>query len=641
MGDLLAIGRLALLNTQNALDTTGHNVANVNTDGYSRQRVESASLPPRFIQPGYLGQGVGTEAIIRQYDDIIGRQIVAGSSAYTEQDRIRELTSRLDQALSDPDSSLGPQLEQFFASLNDLSNEPTSLAVRQDVLVKANTLVDGFHRMDTEMRALDTEVSQRIDGSVDEINRLAARVGELNEQIAAATGRAQGRPPNDLLDKRDQAVKELAEQVGISTVMDDKGLLTVMMGQGQTLVQGLAVSTLETIPNDLDPQQLNVVMLHPSGDRYDLTHYIQGGELGGLLAFRDEVLNPARNALGRSAVALAEATNAQHLLGMDLNGNIGGLLFSLPAAEVIPNQPANNIDVTIDDVAGLSDETYRLEYDGANWQLTQLSDGQNVILTPDPPGWTADGIRIEETAAPAAGDVYLIRPTRYAPGDIKVVISDPREVAAAAAILANVATDGNGIPTNRGTAVLSDLAVGGTTALTLPLATPITLTYDAAGMQYLVSAPPGGTIPYDPATDSGSVQTLFGGDLAFSLNGIPIDGDSFVVATNTANSGDNRNALALARLQETGIVDGGTVELGRDFANLLGRIGSRGLSAQTSADTQEALLKHSERRLDEVAGVNLDEEAGNLVRFQQAYGAAAQLIRTADETFQSLLAVVG
>ncbi len=644
MADLLGIGSLALRNTQNALDTTGHNVANVNTEGYSRQRVDSSTVTPKFSFAGYIGQGVRTESIMRQYSTILGGQVVAGTSAHTQQEMLHELANRLDATLADPQSSLGPQLEGFFASLNDLANEPTSETARTAVLTRAGSLVDGFHRTDNELRRMADEVSGRIEGSVTEVNRLTQRIADLNQRIVAERNRANDNPPNDLLDKRDLAVKELASHVGVSTVTDERGLLTVMVGKGHTLVQGASANTLKTQPDQLDPQQLDITMVDDSGHQIRITDSLQGGQLSGALTFRDEVLDPARNRLGRTAVALGQTLNAQHNLGMDLNGQLGGDMFSLPAPEVKPNSAnTGSIDVAVDEVGGLTQHSYQLEYKGGAWSMTRLSDGGNVALTPDGADLLADGMRITPGAPPANGDVYLIRPTRDAPADIELAINDPRKLAAAGSLTANVATNANGVPTNLGNAEVADVEVTGTTHLPLTGPSDINLTYDETANELNITGPAGvvSPIPYDPATDSGTPLDLFGdGEVMLTLAGTPADGDSFSLTNTQANSGDNGNALTLAAKQQTGIIDGGQTSLGSDYANLVGQVGSQSLTAKTAADTQQAVLKQSEKRLDEVAGVNLDEEAGNLLRYQQAYNAAAQVISTADDVFQSLLAAV-
>lgn len=546
-GDILGIGTSALLSYQQALATTGHNIANVGREGYSRQRVHFATMPPQSLgSAGYVGSGVRISGVERIYDAFVQRQMQSSTSTYEQQAAYYGYAARVDDLLADPNIGLAPGLQQFFAAVQEVSSDPTSTAARQVMISEAETLANRFGFLQQWLGEQRAILNGQIGSNIVEINALSDSIADINMRIVEVTGRAGGAPPNDLLDQRDNLVLQLSEIVSITTLMQDDGAMNVFIGSGQNLVLGNQVTRLSATPLGADPTQNDVGLVLQSGGVLDVSHLIDGGRLGGLLAVRTGVLDVTQNMLGRIAVGLAETFNAQHMLGEDLNGNPGVEFFNSPQPEILYRQGdlvATGLPgVTIDDVGGLTQYDYELRFDGTDWVLRSLPNRQ-VAGTVAPGGTlTAHGLEIDMSgvSGEATNDYFVIRPTRNAAAGISVAIDDPRLVAAS----------GGGGP------------------------------------------------------------------------------------------GDNSNALALAALREARLLSGGTATFGGSYSSLIAHVGVNTRTAEVTMKAQERMLADVRAQRESISGVNLDEEAANLMRFQQAYQASAQVIATANRLFDELLAAV-
>lgn len=551
-GDMLSIGVSGLQASQRNLATAGHNISNVNTDGFSRQSVELATRNPISLGNGFVGSGVNVVTVKRVYDDFLSAQVTARTSTFNQLDTLQQLASGLDGLLANDDAGLNPALQSFFNALQDVANNPTSIPARQVVILEAETLVNRFASLDKRFEDLRSSVNDQLGAVTTEINNIATSVASLNASISQEMARAGGQPPNDLLDKRDVLINQLAELVSVSTVDGGDGTVNIFIGNGQTLVLGNEANTIGTMRNEFDKSQFEVSMNSGSAD-YSISSQITGGKLGGLLAFREEIINPVQDSMGRLAIGLAATFNTQHQLGDDINGNAGGLFFNaidVSSPVVFPssnNNPASGtVGITIDDATLLKASDYRLNYDGASFSLRRMSDDTIVdsgfAIGDFPRTVAADGLTLTLTGTAAAGDSFLIRPVRNAGNDIDVAIGSAAEFAAA--------TSGNAL-------------------------------------------------------------------------------------------GDNTNALALAGMQVKSLLGGNTETYQAAYAKLVANVGGATSKAKVNADAQAALLNRAIEEHQSVSGVNLDEEAANLVKFQQAYQAAAQLIRISDEIFQTLINVTG
>ena len=570
-------------------------------------------------------------SIERSFDRFLTTDLRDRTSSAAGSDVLADLAGRLNSVLAGADTGLGSALDGFFAAVQDVANNPGAIPERQVLLGQGDLLADRFVFLDERLAAFDREVGQRLTDSVERINSAAQRIASLNTQIVDA--RRTGSEPNDLLDARDQVVLELANLVGVTTVAQDDGALNVFIGKGQSLVVGDIVSELQVF-SDADGTGRTQVGLAGIADPADIGAFLTGGELGAALQFRNSVVDPARSQLGVVAAGITQVFNNQQGLGLDLNGDPGSAFFSALEPGVTPgfsNTGAGVVNAVISDVAALTGADYEVRFDGSDFTVINLDTG--AAQTGAGPSFSVDGLEISIASTPAANDSFRITPTTGAAGRFAVALQDPRQIAAASPVRVSSSV------ANAGTGTLGSIEV--TTSSGLPLATDIVLTFnpDALGVGvpgFDVTGAAGGPIAFDPASDSAGISVSLG-NLSFELGGTPEIGDSFTIGNNENGTGDNRNALELADLQRQTNLLGGTASFQDAYAGLVGAVAVSGQQARSLAATEGALLEQAQAALTSTQGGNLDEEAANLIRYQQAYAAAAQVIAVADEVFQILL----
>jgi flagellar hook-associated protein 1 FlgK len=640
---LLGTAASGLQAFQRAISVTGHNINNANTEGYTRQRVELGTRPPSYTGEGYIGNGVQIESIERLYDEFAIDRLRDTTSASARYDTLAQYSARVSNLLGDSEAGLNAGLESFFNAVQEVANDPASVPSRQLLLSEAESLVGRFHNLDNQLSSMRDEISGNIGNLVSEINGLSSAIAEANRSIVNASGQGSGQAPNDLLDQRDTLITRLSELVSVRTVEQDDGAVNVFVGSGQPLVTRFLASPLTVAPNDFDSQRAEVAIVG-AGITTVITDNITGGKLGAVLDVRERVLEPAQNALGRVATTLAIEFNQQHRLGMDLDGAMGGDMFSFNQPDVaasIRNTGAAAVAASFDtaNIDNLTTEDYVLSYTGSAWVLSNAKTGQIVPMsgagTAGNP-YTADGLNLVVSGGAIAGDRFTIRPTRSGVSGAGLLIDSARKVAAAAPVRITEATNANGLPTNAGSGALQFQSVDNTFT---QLGGGITFTYDATAQQFNYSGDATGSVAYNPATDSGSVFTVAG--VSFSVTGAPQTGDTFALGDNAGGTGDNANALQLAALQTAHTMEGGSSSFQGAYSQLVSQLGTQTRSAQVTSEAQASLLSQAQEVRDTVSGVNLDEEAANLLRFQQAYQAIAQVISAAETTFQTLLNAVG
>ncbi len=336
MADFLSTGVSGLLAFQRALNTTSHNISNVSTDGYSRQRVLMGTRPAQGYGNGWLGQGVNVQTTQRVYDSFVAAQTRGSASNLEHLDIYASNAERLNNMFGDSANGLSATLQKFVNAFQSVANSPASIPARQVLLSEANTLQQRLKFFDGRLDEIGNEMNARIKAEVAEINSIAQGIARLNNDIQAGYARTGGQPPNDLLDQRDRLLDQLAEKISVNAVVQDGGTVNVFVGSGQPLVLGADVNQLTTIQDSFDSTQLTVALQTP-GSSVDISRNISGGSLGGLLDFRSEQLDPAHNALGRIAAALTDVVNTQHREGMDLSGALGGDFFAVGGADVLDN----------------------------------------------------------------------------------------------------------------------------------------------------------------------------------------------------------------------------------------------------------------------------------------------------------------
>ena len=622
MSNLLATGSSALIAFQRALSTVGHNVANINTPGYSRQRVEFEARDATYFGYGYQGNGVQIVDVRRMADSLATSRLLDSGGELARLQQLSTLSSRLDQLFSEKATGISAPWSSFFDSVNALSSNAAGSADRESVLAQANALVTRFRQIDQHLDGLDIEVNAGLTAATDEVNRLAKEIAQLNGQIGGSSS-----PSGDLLDRRDQLISELVAFTGGNAATQDGGLVNVFSAGGQPLVVGAAASTLVTVPDPYRPERLQVA-LETNGQRVTLDKRALGGQIGGLVEFRTTVLDPAMAELGRIATSLAQTFNEGHRAGMDQYGQMGADFFTLPAPRLSSN--ANNtgnasLTTSVGSVGGLNAQNVLLRFDGAAWVATHPDTGASIPMTGT--GTAADplvvnGIEVVlASGTPAANDRFLLQPTAGAAGNLGVAITDPGRIAAATPVKAT--TD----LANTGSGKLSGLKV--TDAANAALLAPADIEFIDA-TQYTINGT--GPFAYTPG------QTIAYNGWSVVLDGAPAAGDTFSVGPTGANSSDNGNAKLLSNLDDARVLNGGTLTLNGAIGGLTTQVGSAARQADYSAQAQQVIHDQAQAARDAVSGVNLDEEAADLMRLQQAYQAASQIIATADTLFQSLLA---
>ena len=622
MSNLLATGSSALIAFQRALSTVGHNVANINTPGYSRQRVEFEARDATYFGYGYQGNGVQIVDVRRMADSLATSRLLDSGGELARLQQLSTLSSRLDQLFSEKATGISAPWSSFFDSVNALSSNAAGSADRESVLAQANALVTRFRQIDQHLDGLDIEVNAGLTAATDEVNRLAKEIAQLNGQIGGSSS-----PSGDLLDRRDQLISELVAFTGGNAATQDGGLVNVFSAGGQPLVVGATASTLVTVPDPYRPERLQVA-LETNGQRVTLDKRALGGQIGGLVEFRTTVLDPAMAELGRIATSLAQTFNEGHRAGMDQYGQMGADFFTLPAPRLCSN--ANNtgnasLTTSVGSVGGLNAQNVLLRFDGAAWVATHPDTGASIPMTGT--GTAADPLVVNgivvvlASGTPAANDRFLLQPTAGAAGNLGVAITDPGRIAAATPVKAT--TD----LANTGSGKLSGLKV--TDAANAGLLAPADIEFIDA-TQYTINGT--GPFAYTPG------QTIAYNGWSVVLDGAPAAGDTFSVGPTGANSSDNGNAKLLSNLDDARVLNGGTLTLNGAIGGLTTQVGSAARQADYSAQAQQVIHDQAQAARDAVSGVNLDEEAADLMRLQQAYQAASQIIATADTLFQSLLA---
>lgn len=625
-GSIFSIGVSGLNTAQAGLLTTSHNISNAATEGFTRQTVVQTNRFPQFTGSGFFGQGVEVDTVKRLYSQFLDTQVLSAQTQASYLDTFVAQARQIDNMLADPTSGLSPALQSFFSGVQDVAANPSSVPSRQSMISLGQALVSRFQAIDARLSEIRDGVNQQVGGVVESINTLASGIATLNRQIVTSQSTS-AKPANDLLDQRDMLVADLNKLVRVNVVTEADGSYNVFIGTGQSLVVGTTTLTLTSRPSTEDPTSLDIGYLVGATTVSLPAEYLQGGELGGLLAFRSQTLDPAQNQLGRVATVLADTFNAQHRLGQDLKGALGGDFFSVPQALVqsrTTNTGSGVIGATLANVGALAASDYRITFTGGNYQVLRLSDNTQQTFATLPQ--TVDGVTLDlVSGAPNSGDSFLVQPTRYAARDVRVSLTDTALIAAAAPVRTGAAI------ANLGDAKISAGVVSSVT--NLPLPGTVTFTYAQATNQFTVSGAVPAAGPF--AYTAGSPITFNG--LTVSFTGTPANGDTFTISNNTGGVADNRNALLLAQLQTVQTMANGTASYQSGYSQLVSNVGNDTREAQVQLKAQDALVKQTREAQQSFSGVNLDEEAANLIRYQQAYQASGKVLQVASTLFATLL----
>ncbi|WP_019659615.1 flagellar hook-associated protein FlgK [Stenotrophomonas hibiscicola] len=624
MSNVLSTGTGALLAFQRALATTSHNVANLNTPGYSRQKVNFATADPQNYGYGTVGNGTRITDIRRTADQLAISRLLDSSGELARLKQLSGMADRVNALFSDAATNVSGVWSNFFDSVSGLSSNASGTADRQNMLDGGKALANRFVQLNTHLNNLNSEVNNGLLAGATEVNRLAQEIAQINGAIG--TNIATAAP--DLLDRRDQLITQLIGYTGGTAVIQDGGIMNVYTAGGNALVVGTTATKVTTVADPYQPERLQLA-LETQGNTIRLDPKAVGGQIGGLMEFRDTVLTPAQAELGKLAVGLAETFNQAHHQGVDMYGQLGGDFFNIGNPRVTANNANTgtaSLSATYGDLGKLDAQNVVLQFDGSNWKASRADTGASVPLAGT--GTAADplvinGVTLVVGGTPAANDRFLLQPTAGVAGSMEIAITDPSRIAAAAAVKGAAAT------ANTGTGKLSGVTV--TDSSNANLRNPAAIVFTSATTYTIDGGPPQ---TYTPG------QTISANGWSFVLDGAPKVGDTFNITPTPAGSSDNSNASRLAKVESAKAFNAGTVTLNGALGGLTTQVGAAARSAEYSLEAQLVINDKAQEARDEVSGVNLDEEAADMLRLQQAYQAASQLISTADSMFQTILGAV-
>jgi flagellar hook-associated protein 1 FlgK len=659
---LMMLGMRAMAANYAALQVTGHNIANANVEGYSRQRAELSTALGQFSGAGYFGKGSDVETITRTHNAFLTREALKTTSL-AEMDRARlEQLRQLENVFPTGERGLGHATSEFMNALSDLALRPADSASRQVVLARADELAARFADADGQLVTLQQLLREDLKVTVATVNEITRNIADVNQQIAAVRGL--GQPPNDLLDQRDRLLADLSGYISVTTVEADDGTLGVFAGGGQRLVLSNDAQPLAVVDDPNDPSRAAIAVMDNGIPLRLKEDTLGGGRIAGLLRFQNQDLVQAQVLIGQMAAAITGAVNAQQRLGVNLHEPVGSVpsqdLFSAPVPHVQPaaanakdaaGQFIGQVGLTIVRPSELQASEYAMVADPLGtpgvWQVTRLSDG---LVRSVASGDEIDGLRIDVgVPAPVAGDKFLLQPVTRAASGLTTRLRDPRDIAAASALTATVGA------ANTGTAAIGGLTIT-SGAVDPQLRAALTFTDDAGAYAWelrdrttnaLVSSGVGTWVPGQalPAAPDPDINGF-----ALTLTGAPRNGDTLTIDRTLNVAASNGNALAMNALRDLPLVgrvrlpDGslaGGASATDAYAAAMSDIGVRVQGASAIADISGALARQAEQTRSSDAGVNLDEEAARLIEFQQSYQAAAKVLQVAQQIFETLLQTAG
>jgi flagellar hook-associated protein 1 FlgK len=576
----------------------------------------------------------------RVYNEFAARELRIGQTSMSAAETSYSKLSELDQIYSQIGKMMPENLNDFFASINNVADLPTDLGIRGSSLSSAEQLAIGLNQMQSQLDGQVKQTNSQIESVTVRVNEISKELGRINLELMKSQGE-----DSQLLDKQDSLILELSEYAQVNVIPLDTGAKSIMLGGSVMLVSGEVSMSIGMSPGDPYPNEPRINA--SIGDKTLIIDPAKiGGQLQSLFSFRDDTLLPASTELGQLALGIADTFNEMQSKGFDLNGNVGSDIFrdindplmaSGRAGGYASNSPTAAISVNIDDVGALSGGSYELSYTIADgYQLKDTKTGEQTTLTVSGSQLTGGaGFSINiASGAVADGDKFEIRPTAGAAAGLKVVMTDPKGIAAAGPkITPNTTNSGElAVKVNAINRADANFPVTGSelsVRVNTNTATKTFEVFNAAGTSV------GGPTAFTPP----QINTGFG----FSFE---IDDQSTAGVTDTFTfdlafaEGDNSNAVEMAKLSDTKLMNNGTGTLTSVFENTKLDIGSQTKSAEVRVGSATAIYQQASTRVQSESGVNLDEEAANLLRFQQSYQAAARIMTTAQTIFDTLLSSV-
>jgi len=680
---LLNIGMSGLSASHNALATTGNNIANADTAGYSRQQTVQGTKGSIQYGNVYIGTGTTLADVRRVYNSYLDAQLQTTTSLNSDSAAYLGQVTPLDTLLSDSGTGLNGALTKFFASVQNVNAKPGDDASRQLLLSDAQALSNRFNSVSSQLNTQNANINGNLTNMADQVNKLATTLAQLNQKISEIS--SAGGTPNELLDARNETMRQLSTLTGAQYVERD-GNVDVYLGSGQPLVIGNTVNKLEAVPGKDDPGRLSL-QLNRGSSTIDITSIMTGGEIGGLLRYRSEVLDPAMNELGRVALVVADQMNSIQAQGIDKNGDFGSNLFNSinSAAQMSQRSIAStgnsagsgNFDVSIEDTGKLTINDYKVTFTSAtDYTVQRLPDNTSMgsFSTTTTPAPVIDGFSMTFSGGAAQGDTFKLTPTRNASANIKTEMTDSKRLAIAAPLGAAIAAGGSGtltIPASGQPTLTTKFDIYDSATATamqngLKNSTPTKVVFgdvsaDGTSQTYQFLDANGGvissgtikpgenntlslTVPLKDASGAPippAPATQYTVSLDMTVAGSPGKGTAINVTLSQPGTLDNRNGTALANLQTKQTVDTGSaskgISLNDAYGKLVEGVGSKAAQGKLDSAATTAILANAKGARDSLSGVDLDEETGNLVKYQQYYTASSQIIKAAQETFSVLI----
>ncbi|WP_179405423.1 flagellar hook-associated protein FlgK [Burkholderia guangdongensis] len=645
---LLNLGISGLNAAMWGLTTTSQNISNASTPGYSVERPVYAEASGQYTASGYMPQGVNTVSVQRQYSQYLNDQLNSAQAQSGALTTNYNLVAQLNNFIGSPTTGISSAITGYFTGLQNVANNASDPAARQTAISNAQSLAAQLNAAGQQYDQLRSSVNTQLTSTVSQINGYTAQIAQLNQQIAAAG--SQGQPPNQLLDQRDLAVSNLSQLTGVQVVQNGGGY-NLFLGNGQPLVVANQSYQLAAVPSSSDPSELAIVSQGIAGANPQPPAVavpdssLTSGTLGGLLTFRSQTLDPAQAQLGAIATSFAAQVNGQNALGIDLTGQPGGALFSVAAPAVYANQGNQGgatLTASLANPAQPPASDYTLSYDGTNYTLTDRASGA-VVGEATSLSSPIDGLNFSLSGSMAAGDSFTVLPTRGAADSFALAATNGSAIAAASPVVAAAATSNTGTGTigtvsvtSAAAALASDnytITIGGTTA-----APTYTITDTSANPQTTTS----------PQAFVAGASISVGGGQTVAISGSPASGDTFTVGPYAGGTNDGSNALAMSQLVSAATFGSGTsgmsggsgaTTLTGAYASYVNAIGNTAGQLKSSSAAQTALVGQVTAAQQSVSGVNTNEEAANLMQYQQLYQANAKVIQTADSLFQTVLGI--
>lgn len=635
--DLLSIARTGVMASQSQLGVTGNNIANANTEGYNRQTATQATLQSQRLGDSFYGTGTYVSDVKRVYNEFAARELRIGQTSMSAAETTYSKLSELDELYAQVGSMVPNSINDFFASINSVADLPNDLGIRSNSLSSAEQMAININQMQSQLDNQVKQTNSQIESVTTRVNEISKELANINLELMKSQG-----DNNEILDKQDALILELSEYAQVNVIPLDTGAKSIMLGGSVMLVSGEVAMSMGVGAGDPFPNEPTLTA-SISNKTLNVDPSKLGGQLGALFAYRDDTLIPASNELGQLALGVADTFNEMQSSGFDLNGEVGSDIFrdinsslmsSGRAGSYSTNTSSAALSVNIDNVGALSGSSYELSFTTAGgYALKDNQTGEVSTLTLSGTELTSSaGFTINVANGPIAdGDKFEIRPTAGAASGLKVVMTDPKGIAAAGPTLtAATANSGNtSISLNS-----MDSSVAGFPGSAT--GSSITFTVNTAANTYQAFDSSGTSLGTGTITNNNI--NAFGMDFDISTSGTAT-ADSFTFDLAFAE-GNNSNAVEMASLSDVKLMNNGTGTLTSVFENTKLDIGSQTKAAEVRVDSATAIYQQAYDRVQSESGVNLDEEAANLLRFQQSYQAAARIMSTAQTIFDTLLSSV-